>query len=334
MLLQQRIESFVELRNHLFLDEEMFARIANHNPWFVPSFVSHALENIRALYLDEQKLKEWIYSYPIPEHTVSKNIGVIAAGNIPLVCFQDLMCVLLLGHKLKIKLSEKDNILPRFVIDTLIKIDAKWKDKIEIVEQLKSIDALIATGSNNTSRYFEYYFSKYPNIIRKNRNSVAILSGEESNKELELLADDICMYFGMGCRNITHLYIPEGYNFFPIISALEKYSFFIDHHRYKSNLDYYRTIKLMNLTPLISVDFINLSENKHWMTAISDVNFSYYKDVREVISEIEMNKENLQCVVATQKYLPYTIALGESQSPSLYQYPDDVDIMKFLIGIL
>ncbi len=333
MLLQQRIDAFVELRNYLFLDNEFLSKIERYNPWFIPPFVNNALQSIGFHYLDKKKLELWLGDYPVSRVKESKKIGVIAAGNIPLVCFQDIMCVLLSGHKLKIKISEKDSVLTRYVLDSLIKMDNCWSERIEISEQLKDVDAIIATGSNNTSRYFEYYFAKYPNIIRKNRNSVAVLSGNETGEMLNALVDDICMYFGMGCRNVTHLYVPEGYNFYPLIVALEKYSYFIDHYRYKSNLDYYRTLKLMNLIPLIAIDFINLSENESWMSAISDVNFSYYKDVREVISKVEMNRNNLQCIVSAQKYTPYTIGFGESQAPSLWQYPDDVDIMSFLINL-
>lgn len=333
MLLEQRIGSFVELRNHLFLDNEFIARVQRGNPWFTTTFVSQALQHIRDNYLEEQKMRDWVASYSIPENIIPKKVGVIAAGNIPLVSIQDILCVLLSGHTLVLKISEKDNILPLYVIDVLRNIDSKWKDKIVIAEQLKDVDAIIATGSNNSSRYFEYYFSKYPHIIRKNRNSVALITGNETHEQLLGLADDICMYFGMGCRNVTHLYVPQGYNFLPLVTALEKYAFFIDHHRYKSNLDYYRTIKLMNLIPILAIDFLNISENQGWKTAISDLNFSYYKDVSDVLNSIAMNRDQLQCMAASEILSDYTVPFGTTQFPTLTQYPDDIDIMDFLIRL-
>jgi hypothetical protein len=334
MLLQQRINAFVQLRNHLHFEEDFLYKVEQYNPWFTQDFIKIALKNISENFLEENKIKNWTESYPIAHDFTNKKIGLIAAGNIPLVVFHDIMCILIAGHTLLLKQSDKDKYLTKAVLDKLIEIEPLFADKIIHVEQLKNFDAVIATGSNNSGRYFDYYFGKYPHIIRKNRNSLAVLSGSESTEQLEALADDIFMYFGLGCRNVSLLFLPEGYDFKPLLTAFNKYEELQNHHKYKGNLDYYRTLHLMNIVPMIDIDFINLTENDSLLCAISDIHFSFYKNYKEVEEYITLNQNNIQCVVTEIESFTNRIDFGQSQRPDLNAYADNIDTLKFLTSLV
>ena len=240
MILQERIGLLSRLGEYIQANspewEAAKERAYRENQWFVPEFIEKASQQIAEQFLDEQKVLAWANRYQIQASSEApKQVGIVMAGNIPLVGFHDFLCVFVSGHISVIKPSSKDSILIKHLIGKLYEWDIRIQNWVSFAEQLKGLDAYIATGSNNSSRYFDYYFGKYPHIIRKNRTSVAILDGSESPETLSLLADDVLQYFGLGCRNVTQVYIPENYDFEPLLAALKKYPEFIDYHKYKHN---------------------------------------------------------------------------------------------------
>ncbi len=246
------------------------------------------------------------------------------AGNIPLVGFHDFLCVFVSGHKAIIKPSSKDEVLIKYIAQKFFEWNNDAKNYISFRENLKNCDAYIATGSNNSSRYFEYYFSKYPNIIRKNRTSVAVLQGDETKEDLSLLADDMQLYYGMGCRNVTKLFVPKDYDFIALLDALKKYNYFIDFHKYKNNYDYQLALLIMNRKFYMTNDSIILTENESVFAPVSQVNYSFYDDLKTAAESLK-NNADIQCIVG-KNFIPF----GTAQSPSLTDYADGMDTMQFL----
>jgi hypothetical protein len=298
------------------------------NGWFTPEFIDLAVLGITEAFLDEQKLQTWVQAYPgfgTPEKV--KKVGIVAAGNIPLVAFHDWLCAWLSGHDVRIKLSSKDDLLLPHLIGQL----QQWYPETtfaQFQEMLKDCDAYIATGSNNSARYFEYYFSKYPHIIRRNRTSVALLTGSETQADLEALSDDVFQFFGLGCRNVTKIYVPKDYNFEPLLDVFEaKYGYLADHHKFKNNYDYNLALLLLNQTPYLTKGSILLTEQESLFSALSVLNYSYYTDIQETIASLKANPD-LQCVVGAA-----AIPFGQAQKPSLTDYADGVDTAAFLAGL-
>lgn len=332
MTLQTRIQILLRLREFfLHPNEEWLAaqeRAYRENPWFIPEFVSLSIQNIADKFLKEAELMGWAAHYQVAERNeYPKNIGLVMAGNIPLVGFHDLLCCFITGHKTTIKASSKDAVLIKCIVAEMIGWDSEITDLIQFAENLKGCDAYIATGSNNTSRYFEYYFGKYPNIIRKNRTSVAILDGTEDQLELEALADDIQLYFGLGCRNITKIYVPEDYDFLPLLNALRKYEHYIDYHKYKHNYDYHLAILIMSNRFYMNNDSIILTENIAAYSPVSQVNYEKYADLSQVLIALDGNNE-IQCIVGHGQ-----IPFGSAQAPGLFDYADGIDTMQFLTAL-
>ena len=327
MNLQARITAFFTLgAQFLNSENEQLAVVKNkayqQNAWFLPHFINHALAQINQQYLALDPLKSWTAAYPNIAHLpTGKKVGIVMAGNIPLVGFHDLLSTLIAGHNAVVKLSSKDTILMEYVIDSLQKIDPTFKDLILVQEQLKNCDAFIATGSNNTSRYFEQYFGKYPHIIRKNKTSVAILDGTESAVELNLLADDMMLYFGMGCRNVTQIWVPLEYDFIPLLNALKKYNYLGDEHKFKHNYDYQLALLMLNRQFYMDSGGILLSENPSPFAAISKIHYQFYTPGKPPI----IDTVNVQCI-AGKTGVPF----GSPQTPSLLQYADGVDTLDFL----
>jgi hypothetical protein len=332
MTLQTRIQILLRLRE-FFLEpnDEWLAcqeRACRENPWFIPEFVTLSIKNIEENFLPQEALNRWISYYSIPDiNTNPKNIGLVMAGNIPLVGFHDLLCCFITGHKTTIKPSSKDTVLIKFIVAEMASWNAEVSDWIQFAENLKGCDAYIATGSNNTSRYFEYYFGKYPHIIRKNRTSVALLDGTESPEELDALADDIQLYFGLGCRNITKIFVPENYDFLPLLNVLRKYEHYIDFHKYKHNYDYHLAILIMSNRYYMNNDSIILTENIAVYSPVSQIHYEKYSDSSKVIDTLKESTE-IQCVVGHEQ-----IPFGTAQRPSLYDYADGIDTMRFLTSI-
>lgn len=332
MTLEQRINAFIKLGNHLSnLSEEALESLAlqarSENPWFTAENVRRSLTGI-AQYLKEGKLRKWTSVYTL-DPKEPKEVALVLAGNIPLVGFHDLLCVLISGHCAQLKLSSKDSKLIQYLIKHLIWLEPAFEKAIIIKEnKLENFDAVIATGSDNSARYFEYYFGKYPNIIRKNRTSCVILTGNESEVEIDALGEDIFSYFGLGCRNVSKAFIPKGYDHAKILSRWEAYKDIIHHHKYCNNYDYQKSILLVNLVPFLDNGFILLQENEKLVSPISVLYYEYYADEANLENKLSINKEKIQCIVGNSPLA--TVAFGLAQYPEVWDYADNVDTLKFL----
>jgi hypothetical protein len=329
MTLQERIEILVRLGDFMNNNGEGWQNAKDlafsKNQWFVPEFIEHASKNIISEFLQKEMLEQFAAQYYIPLENYDKaSVGLVMAGNIPMVGFHDMLCVFLSDHNQVIKLSSKDPVLVPFLVAQMYEWNSEVKSYITFAEKLTGCDAYIATGSNNTGRYFRYYFGKYPNIIRNNRTSVAIIEGNETAEQLDKLADDIQLYFGLGCRNITKLYVSEDYNFEPLLNALKKYNHYADFHKYRNNFDYQLALLMMGSKFYMTNNSVLLSENKTLFSAVSHVHYEFYKSKDEVIKTLTDNEE-VQCIVGNN-FTPF----GEAQKPSLTNYADGVDTMKFL----
>ncbi|MFK7807480.1 MAG: acyl-CoA reductase [Saprospiraceae bacterium] len=308
-----------------------------HNKWFTIENINVSFDAIANAFLERSKLENWLVDYDIPEERKeAKAVAIIMAGNIPMVGFHDLLCVFMAGHKAQLKVSDKDKILIPFVISLLEEIDPATAGYFEIVEKLEKFDAVIATGSDNSSRYFETYFSKYPNIIRKNRNSVAVLTGEETRDELVALGKDVFRYFGLGCRNVSKVYLPEGYNFEPLLEALHEYREIQHHDKYKNNFDYNYTLLILNQIVYKANGCIIMTEDKAIVSRIACLHYEFYNNNNTSTLEKELTDslEKIQCIVGKEESLSLTtVKFGEAQEPGLKDYADGVDTMAFLAGI-
>ncbi len=340
MTLNERIEALVRLGEAINTDSEEYKEIRRkayfHNKWFTENNIDKAINAIKNDFLNKEKIENWISNYIIPDNPSRKNTGIIMAGNIPLVGFHDLMTVFISGHKALIKLSSKDTILMEYVINLLYKINPEIKNLIQIVERLNDIDAIIATGSNNSFRYFEYYFGKYPHIIRKNRNGVAVLTGEEDEHDLDKLSNDILDYFGLGCRNISKIYVPEKYDFTPLMKALDKHQYLKEHNKYMNNYDYNLAISLINKDKIYQNDIIFLKEDISYLSRIATVHFEEYNNKEEIVTRLKNDDELIQ-VVATKSgdemNFEREVSFGTTQSPTLSDYADGVDTLEFLLSM-
>jgi hypothetical protein len=344
LTLQQRIELLSELGNYLGNaggDERLNAVIHQaymENRWFTPENIQFALKSIAQQMLDSDRLKAWATTYPIhsslhPEHT----IGIVMAGNIPLVGFHDWLCVFVAGERAKIKMSEKDKTLLPFLIALL----GEWSHESREYtifcgehEPLRDFDAVIATGSNNTARYFEQYFAAYPHIIRRNRNAVAILDGTETMADFYALGHDIFTFFGLGCRNVSKIYVPQNYNFEPLLEGLHEYKELANHDKYRNNFDYNTTLYIMNNIPYMNNGCVILREDPALSSRISSIHYEYYSDLAALTVKTDQQREEIQCVVSKIQ-LPSieTLPLGQTQSPALSDYPDGVDVMLWLTNL-
>ena len=337
MNIERRITAFAQLGIQLIENKNIAHAIdeaTRINPWFTRTNVEYSISAIAST-LNLNNLTEWVKKYGFAENQNPKTIAVIMAGNIPLVGFHDFLCVLMSGNRAMCKLSSNDNVLLPAVAKVLIGIEPNFADMIVFCDnKIKDFDAVIATGSNNTSRYFEYYFGKYPHIIRHNRNSIAIVHGNESRTELEYLCDDIFLHFGLGCRSVNKIYVPMGYNFAPLIAAAQKYSYLFEHHIYHSNFDYHKALLLLNNVNFIDGGFFAIKEDKLMYSPVSIINYEHYKDINDVIEYIGNNSENIQCVVSGKELEGInTIGLGKAQTPQLTDYADGIDTMEWLKGL-
>jgi len=329
MILQDRIGLLSRLGRYM-LDgdgpwEQAKKKAFLQNGWFIPEFIELAVKNIATKFLTASDLMEWTAHYKVQNTTSTpKNVGIVMAGNIPLVGFHDLISVFVSGHTAIIKPSSKDGVLTKELVDVLTNWNPEVNGLVRFSEMLKDCDAYIATGSNNTSRYFEYYFGKYPHIIRRNKTSVAVLVGNETRHELEELAGDVYQFFGLGCRNVTKLYVPLGYQFEPLLRAFEKYNYLADHHKYKNNYDYNLALHMLNNKFYMTNGSILLIEDGSLFSPISQVNYEYYASRDQLLASLYHN-QNIQGIVE-KGHIPF----GQAQSPGLFDYPDRLDIMEFL----
>jgi hypothetical protein len=347
MDLKTRIDSFIRLGDLLSkypgdIDDDILEPLREaarqstiYNPWFTSENIRLAINGLGEM-LQTEKIEKWLQPYPeinlVP--AIQKTVSVVMAGNIPLAGFHDFLCVLITGNKILARLSSDDSRLLPAIAQLLTKFDASWSDQIAFTtERIEKFDAVIATGNNNTSRYFEYYFSKVPNIIRHNRNSLAITNGNESKQELEKLASDVMQYFGMGCRSVSKVYIPFNYDLKPLINALDRFSEMANHHKYRNNYDYQQSVFMLNRIPVVDTGYLLMTESAGLSSPISVLYYSYYDKIEDVIREIRNSASDIQCVVSNVDLAIETVKPGEAQSPQLWDYADNIDTLKFIIRI-
>lgn len=335
MILQERIELMHDLGEHIKSGDEfleaLMKRTEFNNAWLTFDNQQKALDAIVEQFLQKEILTKWANQYPIQDEVKRKKVGIVMAGNIPLVGFHDLLSVFISGHTSMIKLSEKDKFVLPYLIQLLEKKDKRASSYFEIVDRLKGFEAVIATGSNNTARYFEDYFGKYPNIIRRNRNGVAVLNGNESHEEMVALGQDIFTYFGLGCRNVSKLYLPEGFEFNPLLEALHEYKDIVRHNKYKNNFDYNYAIFLLNKVKYQANGCIIMVENEALPSSIATLHYSFYKNEDELRVELLSKQDQVQCITTQMQLgdIP-SFPLGMAQSPAIDDYADGVDTLAFL----
>jgi len=335
MNLQERIEILVKAGEILNSNSSEYReywqttlqKATVRNQWFTPEYLQLATSSIATQFLTKEKLESWTRHYYLDEPVHTKTVGIVMAGNIPLVGFHDFLCVFISGHRAVCKLSSKDDVLLQALIQLLTEMYPDLKNRIQFSERLKGCDAYIATGSDNNARYFEYYFGKYPSVIRKNRTSVAVLTGNETKEELDLLGDDIFQYFGLGCRNVTQIHVPVNYDFIPLLNSLRRYSWCFDHPKYRNNYDYQLAIYIMNNRPYMTNDCVVLIEDAAPFSAIGTLHYQYYNDIATARESLK-HLNTIQTVVGYQG-----IPFGTSQKPGLMDYADGIDTMQFLLTL-
>lgn len=307
---------------HLIEDQK------HHNGWFTESEVYFSIQSW-AKALTQDNLDTWLSAYDISEKT-PKTVGLILAGNVPLVGFHDFLSVLITGHKALVKTSSNDKQLLPFLAEYLARVEPSLNDRIEFTDQkLQGFDAVIATGSNNTARYFEYYFKDKPSIIRKNRNSVAVLNGTETHEELVELGKDIFTYFGLGCRNVSKVFVPKDYDFEKLFRAMYEYSDIIHNQKYINNYDYNKAVFLMSNFLVLDNGFLILKEDTSYSSPISAVFYEYYSDLENIKKRLSQDNDLIQCVVS-KDLIENSVAFGQTQLPKLWDYADNVDTVAFL----
>jgi len=340
MTVKERIKAFSELGNNLsvWLDNHKNAvpsildtpirKAFHHNGWFDEPQVVYALNEV-ASWLSIEKLEQWVLPYNVDVVSNSKIVGVIMAGNIPLVGYHDYLSVVMSGHKLHAKLSSKDEVLIKFLHDELLKIQPKFETQVDFsTERFTNVDAVIATGSNNSSKYFDYYFSKIPNIIRKNRTSVAILSGNETDEELKSLGDDIFGYYGLGCRNVTKVFVPKGFEVSWFYNGIVGHYEVINNHKYRNNYDYHKSVFMLNQDKIWDNNFLILKQDKGLSSPVGTLYYEEYSDVEALKLQLQLQEDQIQCKVGYGNF-----DLGQAQKPDLTDYSDNIDVLNFLLGL-
>lgn len=302
---------------------------AHNNAWFTADEVKKSLSSLSSM-LNKEDLTYWFKD--VNTSSTPKKVGLILAGNIPLVGFHDVLCVLVTGNIAMIKMSSSDDKLIPALLKQLIKFIPEFKNQIEYVERLKDFDAIIATGSNNSSRYFDYYFGKVPNIIRKNRNSVAVINGSETEAEIELLGNDIFDYFGLGCRNVSKLYVPKDYDFKYFFEPIEQFQPIINHFKYNNNYDYNKSILLVNGINHLDNGFILVKEDENFTSPLAVLHYETYSDLTDVEQKLNAATDQIQCVVSSTALNigKDVLKFGQSQHPKLWDYADNINTISFL----
>lgn len=334
MSVKEWIASVSLLKARIQEDQQGFEAVVQKahaaNVWFLPEFIGKAIEAITEAFLDPEKLERWLDTYP-QRSAHQKSVGLIMAGNLPLVGFHDLLCVLAAGHRAIIKLSDKDPYLLPWITGHWIDVAPAMHHAIRYTDRLEGYDAVIATGTNNSARYFEYYFAHCPHILRRNRNGVAVLTGDESAEDLRQLASDMLMFFGMGCRNVSKLYIPAGFDLERLREAITDWSHLAFHAKYGHNLEYDAAIFIINQVPHLHLGTLILTPQESIASRIGCVHYEYYDDPRDLPAMLNTNRDAIQCVVSRQPIAGWDfVPFGQSQRPQLAQYADGVDTMQFL----
>jgi hypothetical protein len=334
MTLGEKIEAFVKLGERIKnIGEEEFeilsSRVNNNNTWFTSEQTENALQALSAN-LGRQNLEGWLKPYDLKPIEKIKSIGIMMAGNVPAVGFHDILCVLMAGHKACVKLSSTDQVLMNWLIKELIVLEPRFEALILAEEMLKAKDAYIATGSDNSARYFEYYFGKYPHIIRKNRTSVGILDGFEMPDDFRNLGKDIFQYYGLGCRNVSKLYVRDEKTLIEFLDAIAEFKDVANNHKYHNNYEYNKSIYLVNNEPHLDNGFLLLRESKTLVSPIAVLYYELYEDLEQLNKLISDEKEKIQCIVSLHGWYPGSLGFGSAQCPTLGDYADGVDTIKFL----
>lgn len=332
MNLETRKNLLVRLGEFMMSDDELWEAVkrkaSTSNHWFTSEFINLSAKNIATEFLEPTRLEKLVSDYHIPSTNDSpQKVGIVMAGNIPMVGFHDLLCVFLTGHRAFIKPSSKDDVLIPFLVRKMIEWNAEAGHYLVLSEMLKGCDAYIATGSNNSAKHFEYYFRNQPNLIRKNRTSVAILTGSESSDELERLADDVHLFFGLGCRNVTKVYVPHNYDFIPLLDAFNKYHYLINHDKYKNNYDFNLAILILNKREYMTNGSLLLVEEASVFSPISQLNYEYYEDVQALRNSLK-ESQDIQAIVGKED-----VAFGDAQCPDICTFADGVDTIRFLLKL-
>ena len=332
---QRNINNLVRLGELLSKTEQfndIFEKAEQQNSWFTRANVIFAFKSWSEA-LSKNNVQQWLSQYQLPQTTSPKRILIVMAGNLPLVGLHDLLCVLVTGHKAIVKLSSNDCVLLPYLITQMKTFAPEWTEAVTFTDnKITEYDAVIATGSNNTARYFEYYFGKKPHIIRKNRHSVAVLTGKETPEELFALGKDIFLYYGLGCRSISKLFVPKGYDFNLLFQAIYPYKDIIQEQKYANNYDYNKAVYLMSLFQLLENGFLLLKEDEHYGSPIATLFYEYYTDVDSLKEKLTTDAEKIQCVVA-HNFTTEEVAFGETQTPQLWDYADGVDTLNFLLKL-
>jgi hypothetical protein len=329
MNLQHRVDLLARLGDYIKQNDSDWLRAVEkahrENAWFIPEFIHNAASVIATNFLDRDILENWVSNYQLNRKTgMPYRVGIVMAGNIPLAGFHDFMSVFVSGHSAVMKTSGRDDVLIRALADKLLEWEPGLTQEVSFSEMLKGCHAYIATGSNNSSRYFEFYFSRFPHIIRRNRTSVAILDGTETYEELERLADDVFLYFGLGCRNVTKLYVPLNYDWVPLLAAFKKYGYLSDHNKYKNNYDYNLALHLLNKVFYMTNGAILLIEDPSVYSPVSQLNYEYGGDPAGIKEKLK-DDLSVQCIVSR-----HDTPFGMAQKPAINEYADGVDTLQFL----
>lgn len=337
MTLEQRILAFDQLgkkiNNLSQADfEDLAWRVENNNSWFTAEHTKSALNGLTE-FLNKSDLELWIAKYPFKEPNKAKDVGILMAGNIPAVGFHDLLCVLITGHRAAVKLSSSDSYLIKWLVKELIVIEPEFEKMISFEEMLKAKDAYIATGGDNSARYFEYYFGKYPSIIRKNRTSIGILNGTEKEEDFVALGIDIFQYFGLGCRNVSKIYVPNKELLIKFLDAIQGFQILSSNHKYINNYDYNKSIYLVNGEEHLDNGFLLLKESKELVSPISVLFYEVYENVESLALGLSDINEKIQCIVSKDAWFEGSFSFGQAQCPALEDYADGIDTVDFLINL-
>ncbi|MDN3670276.1 acyl-CoA reductase [Echinicola jeungdonensis] len=337
MTLHDRINSFIALGKRIKQltpeeFDELARKVENHNNWFTPDQTRFALNHLEEI-LQERSLVQWLKRYPLSDDIDPKKVGIMMAGNIPAVGFHDLMTVLLSGHDAHVKLSSSDRVLIKWLVRELITMNPAFANKVFFEDFLKNKDAYIATGSDNSARYFDYYFGKYPSIIRKNRTSVAVLDGSETKRDFQDLARDVFQYFGLGCRNVSKFYVKDPDQIKEFLDAIEGVQPLLSHHKYLNNYEYNKSIYLVNREKHLDNGFLLCKESKELVSPIAVLYYEVYQDEASLKSKLEDNRDKIQCMVSNGAWLKGSVAFGQAQKPGVEDYADHVDTMEFLLSL-
>jgi hypothetical protein len=334
---EQRKAALKKLGQYLSTPDEQLSQLINsahhHNAWFTSEETARAINGIAKM-LNPDDIDTWLVQTDIlPEKR--KKVGLVLAGNIPVVGFHDIIAVLVCGHIALIKPSSQDKHLIPHLLNKLNEFEPEFADQVQFTERLEGFDAVIATGSNNTSRYFEYYFGKVPHIIRKNRSSVAVLRGNETKEDFYGLGHDIFDYFGLGCRNVSKLFVPADYNFTTFFESIETFSAIGNHHKYANNYDYNKSIYLINKDQHYDNGFLLLKRDERLASPLAVLFFEEYQNLSDVEQRIASVAEHIQCVVTTEtlNITPQQVGFGASQSPKLWDYADGINTIDFLLSL-